>query len=459
MKNTIIFYGDCSTPIQKKAIDTLSEFILDYTGLYPAFYKVGAPVDVTDCKVIYIGTKKDNLYIKENSSEVLTTPEEYLIEIKGGVVSIEGYDDAGVLYGVVDFYNKYLVDIDFINCRSYDEDFPDFKLKSAPSIKHRGLWTWGHEIYNYKGYIDNMVKLKMNTLIMWNEFLPINAKEILAYANASNVKIVWGYSWLYNFNKPVELDGLDEKIDGIIEEFENSYSDICLGGIYFQTFTESNEESFYGQDIAKTATEFVNKVSSKIFEKYPNLELQFGLHATSVKNKLDIIKGVDERVRIVWEDCGAFPFTYQPNNIEGYDKTVEFTKKIAVLRGKNDKFGLVTKGFTCLNWKAFTHHIGPYNIGVSSKKTIKNRYEKQERVWRWVQSFWTTNKEKVKNLIKTVYDERGGNFYCTALVEAGLFEDKINFSVAMYGEILWNVDVDLENEYNLITLRNYVEFA
>ena len=374
MKNTVVFYGAYDTAIQKKAVEVLSELLLDYTGGYPAFYKVGSKVDATDFKVIYIGTKQDNSYIKTNSTATLTKAEEYAIKIENDVVVIEGFDDAGVLYGLVDFYNKYLVDIQYINCASYDNKLPDYNFQSAPVIKNRGLWTWGHEIYDYKGYIDNMVKLKMNTLIMWNEYLPINAKEVYSYANSCNVKIVWGYSWLYNFNKPVALDDLDSKIDGIIEEFETCYSDICSGGIYFQTFTESNEESFFGVDIAKTATDFVNKVSSKIFEKYPTLELQFGLHATSVKNKLEIIKGVDKRVRIVWEDCGAFPFTYQPNAIAGFDDTVEFIKKVATLRGADDKFGVVTKGFCCLDWKNFVHHTGPYNIGVSTKKTKEKKY-------------------------------------------------------------------------------------
>ncbi len=459
MKNTVVYYGEYKTPVQKKAVEVLSELLLDYTGNYPAFYKVGDKIESNDQKIIYIGTKNDNKYISDNSTAVLTTPEEYCITICNDVIMIEGYDDAGVLYGVVDFYNRYLIDIEFINFASYDSVLPNKTLTSKPSIKNRGLWTWGHEIYDYKKHIDNMVKLKFNTLVMWNEFLPINAREVYEYARSCNVKIVWGYSWLYNFNKPVELNNLDEKIDGIIEEFESSYSDICSGGIYFQTFTESKEETFFGKNIAKTATEFVNEVANRIFDKYPNLELQFGLHATSVKNKLDVIKGVDKRVRIVWEDCGAFPYSYAPNELNGYEETVEFSKKIATLRGSEDKFGVVTKGFTCLNWKNFTHHIGPYNIGVATKNTKEKKYLEQRKVWRWVQSFWTTNKEKVKTLIKEIYNQRGGDIFATALVEAGLFEEKINFAVALYAEILWNVNLDLDNEYNLVTLRNYVEFA
>ena len=53
---------------------------------------------------------------------------------------------------------------------------------------------------------------------------------------------------------------------------------------------------------------------------------------------------------------------------------VEFVKKVATLRGADDKFGVVTKGFCCLDWKNFVHHTGPYNIGVSTKKTKEKKY-------------------------------------------------------------------------------------
>lgn len=37
--------------------------------------------------------------------------------------------------------------------------------------------------------------------------------------------------------------------------------------------------------------------------------------ATSVAQKLDRIAQIDPRVRIVWEDCGAFPYAYLAENV------------------------------------------------------------------------------------------------------------------------------------------------
>ena len=48
--------------------------------------------------------------------------------------------------------------------------------------------------------------------------------------------------------------------------------------------------------------------AGKILEENPKLHIQFGLHASSVREHLEDISGVDDRVEIVWEDCGAFPF-------------------------------------------------------------------------------------------------------------------------------------------------------
>ena len=67
-------------------------------------------------------------------------------------------------------------------------------------------------------------------------------------------------------------------------------------------------------------TEFVNHTAQQMLSRYPGLDLQFGLHATSVKNQLDYMKKVDPRLTIVWEDCGAFPYDYIPSKIAGFEE-------------------------------------------------------------------------------------------------------------------------------------------
>ena len=52
----------------------------------------------------------------------------------------------------------------------------------VPDHKRRSIFTWGHPINDYRNYIENMARLKLNQLIIWNDFVPINAKEIIDYA-------------------------------------------------------------------------------------------------------------------------------------------------------------------------------------------------------------------------------------------------------------------------------------
>jgi len=111
---------------------------------------------------------------------------------------------------------------------------PDFELTSAPSIKDRGIWTWGHTIYDYKGFLDNMLLCKMNTVIIWNDFAPINAKEIVDYAHANNIKVFFGYPWCWDVDcSKFSMSDIFAHSKDIFEKFEKEYSSVGMDGIYF----------------------------------------------------------------------------------------------------------------------------------------------------------------------------------------------------------------------------------
>lgn len=466
MKNVAIIYGECEKGIQKKALELLTESILDFTIKYPVCVKYGEGKIPDDHIRIYIGTKENNQYIKENSDAVLTHREEYCISAKDGVVMIEGSDDSGVLYGCADFYNKYIVSCEYTHDggtyweNPFEKALPDFYMQSHPEVSERGIWTWGHVIYDYRGFIDNMVKLKMNTIIIWNDDVPMNAREMVEYAHDAGIKVIWGYSWYWDTDcNAIDIKAVNSGIGDIIAKYEKEYLSLGGDGIYFQSFTELKKEDIDGVLIAEAVTSFVNNAAGEFFKKYPDLELQFGLHASSVKEKLQYIKNVDPRVRIVWEDCGAFPFAYLPNEVDGFDETMELTGKIANLRGLEDKFGVVTKGITNLKWSSFEHIEGPVYIGAGSKRLKANRICRKEKIWKYVQSYWLTNAAYAKDAVRLMTDKKQGDLYITALVEDGMFEESIMFPVALYAEMLWNPYEDVNKLINEVALRNYVEFA
>ena len=72
---------------------------------------------------------------------------------------------------------------------------------------------------------------------------------------------------------------------------------------------------------------------------------------------------IDPRVRIVWEDCGAFPFTpIWPKDVAHAREAEDFTRKFSHLR-EHGATGVVTKGMICLDWTDFNTGRGLERIG------------------------------------------------------------------------------------------------
>ena len=466
LKDNRIIYPDNFNKVYKKALEVLSEIIVEGAVKYPACIKASEYSENNGVRDFFIGTKENNPFIKEFSKASLSKSQEYAISVNDNCVLIEGYDDMGVLYGCVDFYGKYVVP----NSRDsawgsfivnvFEREFKPCFIQSAPASKNRGLWTWGHVIYDYRGYIDNMLKLKMNTLIIWNDFVPLNAEEIVDYAHSSGVKIIWGFPWLWDTDcSKVDLDNLEELSDGILQYYEKNYAHLSGDGIYFQSFTELNTDNLGGRVIADVVTDFVNITANKIYQKYPDIELQFGLHATSVKNRLEFIKKVDERINIIWEDCGCFPFSYVPEVIGEIDETLDLVDRISVLRGDKEKYGVVIKGLTNLDWKCFEHQTGPYILGAASKHFKEGRIERKKPMWRYVQAGWMAQAETVRKFINLMIDNTKGDLYLTALLEDSMFEDKLFYPVLLLGELMWDKETDLNEIIHRIAMRGDVEFA
>lgn len=471
MKKNAIIYGELSTGLQKKAVEVLSSFLQEYTQSYPVCFAYDSREDYSQYRCFYIGTAQNNSYIAETSDSQLTHREAYCICVRNDTVMIQGYDDAGVLYGCVDFYNQYIVRFEYVHAQGwrcleyywrniFEETLPDFICCSAPSVQRRGIWTWGHVIYDYRRYIDNMVLLKMNSIIIWNDFAPVNAKEIIEYAHSSGIQVIWGISWGWDDGcQNLSLKALEGQSQEIFCKFKKEYGDLAIDGLYFQSITEMDTEHLEGILVAKAVTDFVNKTARLFYDAFPQLELQFGLHATSVRNRLEMIKNVDPRIRIVWENCGAFPFSYFPHNVDSFEETKAFVEEIAYLRGPDDRFGAVTKGFTKLEWPKFTHLDGPVFLGTGTEHMKTERVAQKSRDWKYFQAYWLRNGQKALEMVKTMADRKKGDLIITALVEDGMFEEQNLYPVALYAQMLWDCNADYAQMLSDVALRNYVSFA
>ncbi len=468
----IVIYGKYDG-LEKRALNLINGAVFDYYRNYISFYSSDLVDNETieNNNLILVGTQEDNKFIKELvlSGEVeeshkaqgySATVKDSKWNSKNQMVVICGYDDSGVLYGAVDFVNKYLGYViykigfgDMEQDRYFDSPFveklPDWKVVSAPSVEERAIWTWGHVIYDYKAFFDNMVLLKLNEVVIWNDFAPINANDVVDYAHSLGIKVIWGYAWGWGTDCKLSMGMDNESLEKlkreIIDKYEKEYLNTKGDGIYFQSCTELNVEYINGKLIAETVVDLVNSTVSELLRKYPNLKIQFGLHANSVKNRLEYIKKVDSRIMIVWENCGEFPFS--PNNADhGYERdvkdlteTIEFTKKIATLRSSDEKFGLVLKGMSSLDWCTFKHQEKNLILGGKTERYIEKRTTEKHRLWKLRQANWIMNADCIQKLVISLVDMRK-NLNIQGLIEDGMFEKEISLPAAIYAATLWDCE-------------------
>jgi len=402
---------------------------------------------------------------------LVLAPEGYRLRVssQGAMqrVLLESPTMIGLMYGLSDFLfevlpqerqaHTWMKPYYFRN--PFRDGFSPWSVEEAPRVTRRGLWTWGHVVYDYQGYLEHMAQLKLNEVVIWNDFAPLNAAEVVDYAHALGIRVVWGYSWgwdcysLPNLSDPDVRSGI---LDGIVERFQSEYASLPGDGIYFQTATETSLDALGGVPIAVAAVRLVNEAARRLLALKPGLELQFGLHATSVRGHMDEIAKVDPRVRIVWEDGGAFPYAYLPENLSDRAGTLAFTDEICRLRAKGG-VGVVTKGIICLDWTDFHHRAAPERIGEADEAAITARMREVLPVMKMIQSYWLKNGGELYRHARVLAGTAGSQVL--ALVEDGLFSRRVWFPVALFADCLWNPERSFESRRGIVARRPDVVFA
>lgn len=403
--------------------------------------------------------------IKENGYvvKVMKNPKEPDLN----VVIITANESINVFYGVVDFVDDYFSlyayrrtpDSSLVFC---DELFlnpiPDYYNSSVPVIKTRNIFTWGHPINDYREYIDNMARLRFNQLIIWNDFVPLNAKDIVSYAHEYGISLIWGFAWGWSRHcEEIDFENLDGLTNEIVEKYEKEYAHTGADGIYFQSFTELKQEYIGEKLIAQCVTDFVNKTANELLKKHPKLLIQFGLHATSVKEQLEFIKNVDKRVDIIWEDCGEFPHSYSPKMIDKkeYEKTEVFTKEIVNLRDDTAD-GVLYKGCLTLDWVGdyFVHQTGPYIMGTESEKQKERDLEVIKPLWKEFQINWLTNGKYAYDMTNLIKEKENFSIGIAGQLTGGMW-----FPPALISQILWECDKPYEEILNKVLNRRSVKMV
>ncbi len=434
--------------------------------------------DLDDYGIIAVGESKTHYYLQdcENKGYITTpkTAESFSIYVGDkedkSIIAISGADANGVLYGCVEFCAGYLSDIigdGYIWGENYFENvlekrLPKWQTTCSPAVKTRGLWTWGHVIYDYRNFFKNMAKMRLNQVVIWNDYLPFNAKDVVEYAHSFGIKVVWGFAWGWvdkcadHIERVSSEENLKSIKRSVIESYKRDYADTNADGIYFQSFTELEADSVGDKCIAQTVANLVNEISNELLKEYPDLHIEFGLHATSVKNKLEFIKTVNPNIYIVWEDCGAFPYSYYVKNVDNFSETCKFTQKLLSLRGNDERFGTVLKGTLNLDWETFEYQKGNYILGEYPQDYISTRYNKKKKIWKIISGDWLENAGYLKDMI-SIIAKGSKNAIVEALVEDGIFEKTVALPVAIYAECLWDVDADVKKIIRKASKNIFVE--
>lgn len=479
-----LYYGSYEDETQF-AVDELQAFAQRHLPYVIECRPASEPGNTDPEHRILIGTPGDNRLLADliaaGRFEAPTGAGGYSIAVLPGAkadepntIAIAGFDPKGTLNGAVEMCARAANRNELCELTTHDQRLAFDSLgifnprsmafherrssaplvcNEAPAIEHRGIWTWGYVIYDYQRFLDNMARLKMNMLVMWNDCPPLNSPAIIAHARKRGIAVIAGFHWGWGIPNLslTNPDHLREVKEQVIARYERQYRHLGFAGIYFQTATEHTDLALDGKTIAAAACDWVNDIGRALLERNPELLIQFGLHATSIMGNYADLRPLDPRIQIVWEDAGVTPYSYTPclklppeshlgkQGVGTFDGTLDYSRKLAAFRGEAG-FGICPKGWSNLDWgKEFENHLG-FILGRHAHGWIRRRLEEKKNWWTHVNRDWIPCYGAAARFYAEIRKVCRGPITAVGLVEDGMFEAAIQPSVAIFAQTLWNPD-------------------
>ena len=419
-----------------------------------------ASVDpATNGNAFVIGTLADNpvlaRYLKPNEVPLGGYLVRTVAEGDRDLVLIAGDDPTATLWGVADFlmYGMSALKPDLGNNLSYFSDVflrgenrlgtfgrgqtNSYDVVRTPQTKVRSIFTWGHPIDDFRAYIRNMARLRLNRLYIWNNHPVLNVREIVDFAHSWGVEVYWGFAWGWGTNcRDNWKRDTKELAEEVLAEWRGVWRDVPGDGIYFQTFTECKDTPLDGgESIAARAVRLVNRVAGTMFAEKPEQKIVFGLHATGVRGHLAEIAATDPRLEILWEDTGYFPYDasglgkWSQGTPEG---DAAFTRRV-LTNGRNP-VGIVWKFQMIQDWTNWTYQEGPYCLGVTSRKTYDDDVAIQSEVWRNFYGAWISGYREAHAAARMIH-AMGPN---VEMNMAAQLNGPIRFPTVLVADLFWS---------------------
>ncbi|MDD5677112.1 MAG: hypothetical protein PHW60_03855 [Kiritimatiellae bacterium] len=456
--------------IEEFAVNELQRLIQQYPPYVIGVQSAALVRPDIDAHLVLVGTPASNRWIRElvrrKQISIPAHPEGYLLARVEGywrpdrrLLVVAGHDAKGVLNGVVDFGAKilgqYALPPGEQDRPKALEGIPLFSRSGHPAIENRGIWSWGYVIYDYRRFLDNMARLKLNMLVMWNDCPPHNFRQIVDSAHDRGIRVIAGFHWGWG-KVGLALNSRRDRAKvkaEVIRNYETNYRDTKVDGIYFQTLTEHEETTCGDRSVAALVCDWVNEIGRALLKINPRLYIQFGLHATSITKYYQDLAELDSRIAIIWEDAGVTPYAYSPTLTVAADDlvarqwigaaegTLAYSLKLAKFRGRCE-FGLCAKGFSAINFRDDFEHHGPFILGERSSTFIRRRSAQRQEYWDSINSRWIKCLPAAARFYREVRKAAHGPMTVVALVENGLFEQAIPAAVALFAETVWNPQTD-----------------
>lgn len=323
----------------------------------------------------------------------------------------------------------------------------EYRSRRAPKVAVRSLFTWGHVIDDYRGFFREMARLKLNRAILWNDFPPVNAAEVVSAAHSWGVEVFWGFAWGWVQDCRI-LKGSDfdrTTADVVVDSWRRNWRDLPGDGIYFQTFTERAPGVFGGESVASRAVGLVNAIAGRIHAERPSLEIVFGLHATSVRDEMDVIARTDPSLEILWEDCGGFP--YSTNIPDDPEKDRAFTFEIA---GQGRKYGLAIKCQLLQDWTHWIHQAGPFVLGCAGTSVLTRDRLVAAPLLEDYRVRWISKGDFAYGLFRALQASGNPPHELNTVVE---YNPPFDFTTALVAELIWSCDEPYETIRDRVLAR------